>query len=92
MKPPSGRIQRMVWWAFACSPGQALTTTQLARWAYPRLLGAIEHNHRGALRRRCAGGRCACWAIGEGQGPADTVATEGGLIAAGIGGPSRWRT
>jgi hypothetical protein len=45
-----GRVQVAVRRAFIVSPGQPLTTTQLAQWAYPRV-GTLQQWQRYNVRR-----------------------------------------
>ena len=47
----AGRVQRRIWRAFMASPDLELTTAELARWAYPRLVDEPSRKHRWAIVR-----------------------------------------
>jgi hypothetical protein len=47
----AGRVQRRVWRAFVANPDLEMTTAELARWAYPRLVEEPSRKHRWAIVR-----------------------------------------
>ena len=49
-----GKLQRRLSRIWLIRPDAVVSTTELARAAFPRALGVITHNHRRSVRRAAA--------------------------------------